>query len=69
MPYSIDITGMSGGTVPVNYYICDINGNNCQLLGNTTGIYVAPAFFQNVDDFMVKGIDSNGCDLFQILNC
>ena len=40
MPYSVDITGFSGGTPPITFYVCDQYGNNCSVLGTTTGVYV-----------------------------
>ena len=69
MPYSIDITGLSGGTSPVTFYVCDENGNNCSVLGTTTGVYVLPTFFQNATILMIKSIDSTGCIFFKIINC
>lgn len=69
MPYSIDITSMSGGSVPVSYFVCDQNGNNCSFLGNTLGTYVLPVFYQAANLLLIKGVDSNGCLLFQIIDC
>jgi hypothetical protein len=69
MPYSIDITSMSGGASPVNYFICDEYGNNCSFLGNTTGVYVLPVFYQNATILIVQAIDANNCLLFQYIDC
>lgn len=69
MPYSIDITSMSGGAAPVSYFICDENGNNCSFLGNTTGVYILPAFYQAATTLIVQAIDANSCLLFQVIVC
>jgi hypothetical protein len=69
MPYSIDITSMSGGSAPVSYFICDENGNNCSFLGNTTGVYILPAFYQPATTLIVQAIDGNSCLLFQVIVC
>lgn len=69
MPYSINITGITGGTTPVSFYVCDQNGDNCSFLGMTTGTYVLPTFYQSATTLMVKEVDSNGCIFFKIINC
>jgi hypothetical protein len=69
MPYSIDITNLSGGTAPVSLYACDEFGNNCTFLGTTTGTYVLPALLQTATTIMVKTVDSTGCIYFKILTC
>jgi hypothetical protein len=69
MPYSIDITGVSGGTPPINYYVCDQNGNNCTLLGTSVGIHILPIFYQPAETLLVQSIDSNGCFNFKVYTC
>lgn len=69
MPYSIDITSMSGGASPVSYFICDQNGNNCTLLGSAVGVYVLPIFYQSATILMVQAIDANGCNIFEFVDC
>jgi hypothetical protein len=69
MPYSIDITGVSGGTAPINYYVCDQNGNNCTFLGTTIGTYVLPIFYQNATTLLIQSIDSGGCYNFKLYTC
>jgi hypothetical protein len=69
MPYSIDITGVSGGTAPIAFYACDEYGNNCTLLGYAPGIYVLPTLLQTATTFMVKSVDSTGCIYFKIITC
>jgi hypothetical protein len=69
MPYSIDITGVSGGTAPIAFYGCDEYGNNCTLLGYAPGIYVLPTLLQTATTIMVKSVDSGGCIYFKLLTC
>ena len=69
MAYSIDITGVSGGTAPISFYACDEYGNNCSLLGTTPGVYVLPSLLQTATTIMVKSVDSSGCIYFQIISC
>jgi len=69
MPYSIDITGVSGGTAPISFYVCDQYGNNCTFLGVTPGVYIIPTLLQSTTTIMVKSVDSNGCIYFQIITC
>ena len=69
MPYSVDITGFSGGTPPITFYVCDQYGNNCSVLGTTTGVYVLPALFQTGNIIMIKSVDSTDCTLFTIFEC
>ena len=69
MPYSINITNVSGGTAPISLYACDEYGNNCTFLGNTPGIYVLPALLQTATTIMVKSVDITGCIYFKLLTC
>lgn len=69
MPYSVDITGVSGGTAPISFFACDEYGNNCTLLGTTPGVYVLPSLIQTATTFMIKSVDSTGCIYFKIITC
>jgi hypothetical protein len=69
MPYSINITGITGGTAPVSFYACDENENNCSFLGTSPGIYVLPTLLQSATTIIVKSIDSNDCVYFKVINC
>ena len=69
MPYSIDITGVSGGTAPITFYACDEYGNNCTLLGTSPGVYILPTLLQTASTIMVKSVDSTGCIYFKIITC
>ena len=74
----VRITEISGGTYPVNVYIADVYGNNQFLLGTInsgpvppTVSYnsVIPSIFSTAPEIMLKLIDSNGCQIFKILDC
>jgi len=75
----VRITDISGGTYPINVYIADVYGNNQFLLGTiSTGttvpptIYyntVIPSIFETAPEIMLLLIDSNGCQVFKILQC
>jgi hypothetical protein len=69
MAYSIDITGISGGTVPINIYVCDEYGNNCAFLGTSPGVFVLPTLLQTATTIMVKVVDSGGCIYFKLITC
>ena len=69
MAYSIDITGVSGGTAPISFYACDQYGNNCSLLGTTPGVYILPTLLQTATTLMIKSVDSTGCIYFKIISC
>jgi hypothetical protein len=69
MAYSIDITGISGGTVPINIYVCDEYGNNCTFLGTSPGVFVLPTLLQTATTIMVKVVDSGGCIYFKLITC
>jgi hypothetical protein len=69
MAYSIDITGVSGGTAPISFYVCDEYGNNCSFLGIAPGVYILPALLQTATTIMIKSIDSGGCTFFKIISC
>lgn len=69
MAYSVDITGISGGTSPFSFYACDEYGGNCTLLGTTLGVYILPPLLQTATTFMIKSIDVNGCMYFKLITC
>jgi hypothetical protein len=69
MASGLVISGETGGNPPYQFFICDENGNNCSFLGNTTGVYVLPVFYQNATILIVQAIDANNCLLFQYIDC
>ncbi len=69
MPYSVNITGISGGTAPISFYVCDQNANNCSFLGYTTGVYVLPTFYQDAETLTIKAVDNTGCIFLRVISC
>jgi hypothetical protein len=71
----IEIQGISGGTLPINLYTCDVYQNQCVLVGtiNTTVppniIITLPQQFDNVPAFGVLLVDGNGCERFEVAVC
>lgn len=72
----IRIAAVTGAT-PINVYVADVYGNNQTLIGTITstgGIppdagFYPPALFNSAPQIMVKLIDNNGCEKFEILDC
>jgi len=72
MSSKITITSVSGATAPYTLYVCDSNGNNCSVLttdASPTGNFTLSSFFDGAPSVMLKIIDSNNCEYFQILPC
>ena len=74
----IRITNISGGTYPIDVYISDIYGNNQSYLTTITSgpvpptLYYTttiPAIFETAPEILLKMIDANGCELFEIIPC
>lgn len=62
----------SGTSATYTLYVCDANGNNCQVLTDNTsptGTFNLPSFFDGAPSVMLKFIDSNDCEYFEILPC
>jgi len=71
----IEITGVSGVTLPYNIYACDVYGNQCVLLASVN-VSVPPAIsivlpteFNSAPAVGIKIIDSLGCEKFGIIYC
>lgn len=69
----IEITGITG-TPPYDIYVCDFTLTYCVLVGS--GVTVPPDFIYNlvfpldsVTSFIIKIIDSNSCEYFQVYTC
>lgn len=68
---------MVTGTVPILVYVADVYGNNQTLIGTITNTAVIPpaarffppTLFDGAPAVMIKLIDANGCEKFQILDC
>jgi hypothetical protein len=69
MPSVIDITGITGGTPPYSFYVCDIYDNNCTLFATTTGTYTLNNFYSTATELLIKVIDSNGCLVWSFNLC
>jgi hypothetical protein len=68
---------MVTGTVPILVYVADVYGNNQSLIGTitNTGVippaarFYPPALFDSAPAIMLKLVDNNGCEKFEILDC
>lgn len=70
---TIDITG-STGISPYQIYVCDITNTYCYLVTGSTSIpptftFVVPSPLLGVNELLVKIIDSNGCEDFNLYSC
>jgi hypothetical protein len=74
----IRITNISGGTYPIDVYISDVYGNNQSYLTTITSGPVPPALsyttiippiFDTAPEIMLKLVDANGCEMFEIIPC
>lgn len=72
----IRIEAVTGAT-PISVYVADVYGNNQSLLGTitNTGVippakrFFPPSLFNTAPAVMVKMIDNNGCEKFEIIDC
>jgi hypothetical protein len=68
---------MVTGTVPILVYVADVYGNNQSLIGTitNTGVippaarFYPPSLFDSAPAIMLKLVDDNGCEKFEILDC
>jgi hypothetical protein len=74
----IRITNISGGTYPIDVYISDVYGNNQSYLTTITSgpvpptLYytaIIPPIFETAPEIMLKLIDANGCEMFEVIPC
>ena len=71
----IEITGVSGVTLPYDLYACDVYGNQCVLISTiNTQVppsisIVLPTAFNSAPAVGIKIIDSLGCEKFGIIYC
>lgn len=69
------INNVTGLTLPYDVYICNVYGNDCQIVAtvNTTippqAVITLPIEFENAPAIGVKVIDVTGCEKFIVLNC
>lgn len=74
----IVLTNVTGNT-PISVYVADYYGNNREFLGEITGSTITPvppqifyfpsSVFNTAPSIMLILIDSNGCEMFKILEC
>ena len=74
----IRITEISGGTYPIQVILSDIYGNNATNLATInpgpvppvqTYNSTIPSIFETAPEILLTLIDSNGCQIFKILEC
>ena len=71
----LEIRSISGGTLPINVYACDVYQNQCILFGsiNTTVppviVFTLPEQFDNVPAIGILLRDAVGCERFEVAVC
>jgi hypothetical protein len=74
----IRITNITGGTYPIDVYISDVYGNNQSYLTTITSgpvpptlfyTTIIPSIFNTASEVMLRLVDANGCEIFEILPC
>lgn len=73
MSQQIQISAATG-TPPYDVYICDITLSTCYLISGGTTIpptveYTLTGLFENATPIIIKMIDSQGCEFFNVYNC
>jgi hypothetical protein len=69
----VEITGATG-TGPYNIYLCDPYFSYCELISGSTIIpptitFVLEGVFLGLTSFIIKLVDSNGCEIFHPYSC
>lgn len=69
----ITITGTTG-VPPLQIEVCDITNTTCVIVTGSTTIppsftFDVPSPLNNVTSILVKIVDSNGCEIFQVYSC
>ena len=71
----IVINTTSGGTLPLNIYVCNVYGNFCTLIASIpidappTVTLTLPPSFDTYPAVGVKIVDSNCCEKLVVANC
>jgi hypothetical protein len=70
----IEITGVTSGQSPYDFFICDVTNTACFFVsGNTTFpgtvSFDTENYFPNIDILYLRAIDANGCVFLQLLDC
>lgn len=73
MSHQVVLSG-STGTPPYTIYVCDITNTYCYFV--SSGITISPSYtflvpppLDVVESFLIKLIDSNGCERLVLLTC
>jgi hypothetical protein len=72
----VQITGLTGGTVPIDVFVADYYGNNKVYVGQIIDPLVPPtisyyptSIFDTSPIIMIILIDSNGCEVMKLIDC
>ena len=67
----IEISSITGVTMPFSAYTCDVYGNNCGYVGSGSTlpiIFTLPSQFNMAPSVFLKLNDGN-CEIIKIINC
>lgn len=65
----------TGATYSYDVYVSDVYGNNLTFLGTVNSdippveYFYLPEIFQNAPSIIIKLVQSNGCEVFQVVEC
>lgn len=71
----VGFESISGGTLPINLYACDVYQNQCVLFGIIDDTvppivnFTLPQEFDNVPAIGILLVDSEGCERFEVAVC
>lgn len=71
----LEIRSISGGTLPINVYACDVYQNQCILFGSINTavppviVFTLPEQFDNVPAIGILLRDASGCERFEVAVC
>jgi hypothetical protein len=71
----LEVVSISGGTLPINIYACDVYQNQCILFGSiNTSVppiitFTLPQQFDTAPAIGILIVDANGCERFEVGVC
>lgn len=71
----LEIISISGGTLPINIYACDVYQNQCILFATINTpvppniIFALPQQFDTAPAIGILIVDANGCERFEVGVC
>lgn len=71
----LEIISISGGTLPINIYACDVYQNQCILFATINTpippnvIFTLPQQFDTAPAIGILIVDANGCERFEVGVC